>query len=151
MRLLDRYLLRELMIPLGYCLSGFLIFWIAFNLFNELSEFQKYKLNALDIALYYVVKTPTDFALVVPVALLLAMLYALTNHARHQELTAIRAAGVSLWRLAAPYLATGFLLSLVLLAVNELWAPRSVEDAERILQSRHYRDPRDWHRPRRRA
>ena len=28
-RLLDRYLLRELLIPLGYCLSGFLIFWIS--------------------------------------------------------------------------------------------------------------------------
>ena len=32
MRLLDRYLLRELLVPLGYCLGGFLIFWISFDL-----------------------------------------------------------------------------------------------------------------------
>jgi len=133
MRLLDRYLLRELLIPLGYCLIGFLIFWIVFNLFNELSELQKHQLDALDIAHYYLIKASADLWLVLPVALLLAMLYALTNHARHQELTAIRAAGVSLWRLAAPYLAVGILLSLALFALNELWVPNSAEMAEQIL------------------
>jgi lipopolysaccharide export system permease protein len=134
MRLLDRYLLRELLIPFAYCLIGFLIFWIVFNLFNELSELQKHNLNPLDIAQYYLVKTSADMWLILPVALLLALLYALTNHARHQELTAIRAAGVSLWRLAMPYLAMGFLLSLGLFALNELWVPNSSESAERILQ-----------------
>lgn len=134
MRLLDRYLLRELLIPFAYCLFGFLIFWIVFNLFSDLSEFQKHKLNLMDIAHYYLIKTSADLWLILPVALLLAMLYALTNHARHQELTAMRAAGVSLRRLAAPYLVIGFLLSLGLFAVNELWVPNSMESAERILQ-----------------
>ena len=134
MRLLDRYLLRELLIPFAYCLIGFLIFWIVFNLFNELSELQKHKLYPWDIAQYYLVKTSADMWLVLPVALLLALLYALTNHARHQELTAIRAAGVSLWRLATPYLVVGLLLSLGLFALNELCIPNSTESAERILQ-----------------
>jgi len=38
MRLLDRYLLRELLLPLTYCLSGFLIFWLAFELVRELGD-----------------------------------------------------------------------------------------------------------------
>ena len=42
-----------------------------------------------------------------PIALLLALLYALTNHARHNEITAMRAAGVSLWRLCVPYFVIG--------------------------------------------
>lgn len=41
MRILDRYLLRELLIPFGYCLGGFWIFWMAFDLFAEMSEFQR--------------------------------------------------------------------------------------------------------------
>jgi len=63
--------------------------------------------------------------LVVPIALLLALLYALTTHSRHQELTAIRAAGISLWRLALPYFAVGFLLSLGCFALNELCVPKA--------------------------
>jgi lipopolysaccharide export system permease protein len=132
MRLLDRYLLRELLIPLGYCLSGFLLLWVSSDLINELRGLQEKKLLVGDVALYYLVKTPEYVVLVLPIGLLLALLYALTQHARHNEITAIRAAGVSLWRLCLPYFAVGFLASLALLAINELWAPNSVELAEQI-------------------
>ncbi|MEW6158369.1 MAG: LptF/LptG family permease [Verrucomicrobiota bacterium] len=132
MRLLDRYLLRELLIPLGYCLTGFFIFWISFDLFSELSDFQANRLTALEIARYYVVKTPELLVTVMPIALLLALLYALTNHARHHELTAIKAAGVSLWRLSAPYFAVGLVFSALLFALNEIWVPESAEMAEQI-------------------
>lgn len=136
MRLLDRYLLRELLVPLGYCLSGFLIFSIAFDLFDKLGAYQRERLTGLDIAQYYLVTTPDLLVEILPVALLLAMLYALTNHARHQELTAIRAAGISLLRLSAPYLLVGFFLSLGLFALNELWVPKSAEVAEQIRRRR---------------
>ncbi len=139
MRLLDRYLLRELLVPFGYCLSGFLIFWISFDLFSQLAGFQQRKLQPLDIAQYYLVKTPELLGVVLPIALLLALLYTLTNHARHHELTAIRAAGVSLWRLSVPYLAMGTTMSLGLFFLNETWMPRSAEAAERILK-RHARN-----------
>jgi lipopolysaccharide export system permease protein len=69
-------------------------------------------------------------------ALLLALLYTLTNHSRHHEITAIRAAGVSLWRLCLPYLAIGFTGSLLLFALNELWVPDSTDRAERIANRR---------------
>ncbi|MBI4323910.1 MAG: LptF/LptG family permease [Chloroflexi bacterium] len=136
MRLLDRYLLRELLIPLAYCLSGFLIFWMAFDLFSQLSDFQQKNLRAGDIAQYYLVKTPELLVIVLPIALLLGVLYALTNHARHNELTAIRVAGISLWRSSLPYLSVGLLFSLFLFALNEWWLPNSVEKAERILSRR---------------
>jgi lipopolysaccharide export system permease protein len=136
MRLLDRYLLRELLVPLGFCLSGFLIFWMAFDLFGELSNFQEHKLNIGDIGLYYCVKAPEFLVIVLPIALLLALLYSLTNLARHHEITAIRGAGVSLWRLCLPHLMVGLGLSVALFLVNELWAPSSSERAQRIVNRR---------------
>jgi lipopolysaccharide export system permease protein len=164
MRLLDRYLLRELMIPLVYCISGFLLLWVVADLINELGNLQEHKLKAGDIALYYLVQTPGFLVLGLPIALLLALLYALTNHSRHNELTAIRAAGVSLWRLCLPYLGVGFAASLALLALNETYVPGSAARAEQIknlhapsapdgpghgkvanLVFSNARDNRDWH------
>ena len=150
MRLLDRYLLRELLIPLVYCLCGFLIFWISFDLFSELDDFQRYKLHALDVTQYYLVRVPKLLVdIVAPITLLLALLYALTNHARHHELTAMRAAGVSLWRLCLPYLAVGFIFSVSLFAVNEWWVPSSAERADQILNRYAASQPgsteREWH------
>ena len=142
MRLLDRYLLRELVVPLGYCLGGFLIFWISSDLFVSLGEFQRKGMLPQDIAEYYVVILPEFLVLVLPIALLLALLYALTNHARHQEITAIRAAGVSLWRLSLPYFGVGLFASLALFAANEFWVPRSDEQAKAIQKRRLPPDPR---------
>src|SRR5204862_208991 len=59
-----------------------------------------------------------------------------TNHARHHEITAIRAAGISLGRLCLPYLAIGFIGSVLLFALNELWVPDSADRAERISNRR---------------
>ena len=142
MRLLDRYLLRELLVPLGYCLCGFLLLWITSDLFVTLSEFQRKGLAARDIAEYYLVVLPDFLVLVLPIALLLALLYALTNHARHQEITAIRAAGVSLWRLSLPYFGVGLLASLTLFAANEFWVPQSDDQAKAILKRHAAADPR---------
>ena len=132
MRLLDRYLLRELLVPLGYCLSGFLVLWVVQDLITELTTLQNSKMLPLDILEYYLVKAPEFVVLILPMALLLAMLYTLTNLARHHEITAIRAAGVSLWRLCFPYMAVGFALALISFALNELCVPNSGEAAEQI-------------------
>src|SRR5262249_48615843 len=103
----------------------------------------------IEIAEYYLALLPKLLQdIVAPAALLLALLYALTNHARHQELTAMRAAGVSLWRLCLPYLAVGLLFSLFLLLLNERWVPNSLELADQIRQ-RHSRSDladRQWKR-----
>jgi len=136
MRLLDRYLLREFLVPLGYCLCGFLILWIFFDLFAEMNTFQSKKLHGGDIAQYYLVNMPETLSIILPITVLLALLYALTNHNRHHEITAIRAAGVGLWRLCLPYLGVGFVASIVLFALNELVVPDSSEAADKILNRR---------------
>ncbi|MBI5386465.1 MAG: LptF/LptG family permease [Verrucomicrobia bacterium] len=133
MRLLDRYLLREFLVPLGYCLGGFLVFWLTFDLFTEMGNFQRNQLRAGDIAEYYFVKAPEILVVVVPIGLLLALLYALTSHARHHELTAIRAAGLTLWRMALPYFAVASLAGGALFLMNEFLVPEGAERAERIL------------------
>src|ERR1039457_6884026 len=133
MRLLDRYLFRELLTPMAYCLGGFLIFWISYDLFTSLDDLQKQKLHLLDVLGYSVAKTPEFLVTILPVALLLALLYTLTTHARHNEITAMRAAGVSLWRICTPYLAVGLASSAMLFALNESLVPRSTAWADRIL------------------
>jgi len=136
-RLLDRYLLRELLVPLAYCLGGFLVFYIAFDLIFEINRFQDGHLLFLDVIEYYIVTLPEILAdQVIPVSLLLASLYSLTNHSRHNELIAMRAAGVSLWRLSLPYLGVGVVCGIAIFALNELWVPRASETSKDILERR---------------
>ena len=146
MRLLDRYLLRELLVPLAYCLGGFLIFYVAFDLIFQINRFLDNRLLFWDIVEYYVVTLPELLVeQVLPVSLLLALLYATTNHNRHHELIAIRAAGISLWRLAAPYLAVGVVFGAVVFLIGEFWLPSAAERAKFILERRQTQPvQRDW-------
>jgi lipopolysaccharide export system permease protein len=139
MRLHDRYLFRELLTPLAYCLGGFLIFWVSYFFFTQLDEMQEHKLRLLDCVEYAAAMMPGFFVMVLPLVLLLALLYALTHHARHHELTALRAAGVSLWRLCAPYFVVGLAASGIYFFLNEVAVPRSADWSAEIL-SRHVQD-----------
>jgi len=133
MRLHDRYLFRELLTPLAYCLGGFLVFWISFFFFTELVHMQESKLHALDCVEYAAAMTPGFLVLALPIALLLALLYALTHHARYHEITALRAAGVGLWRLCAPYFLVGFAATAIYFGLNECVVPAGNEWAQQIL------------------
>jgi len=136
MRLLDRYLVRELLVPLGYCLAGFLLFWISFDLFNNLDLLQRAELSLGEIVFYCAVRTPDLLVTVLPVALLLALLYAVTDHGRHNELLAMRAAGLSWGRICAPYMAAGLAGTGLLFALNEYVAPGSAEAAQAMVEGR---------------
>ncbi len=142
MRLLDRYLFRELITPLMFCLGGFLIFWISFDLFNELNELQDRKLHLLDVLEYAVAMMPQVLVTLLPVILLLALLHALTQHARYNEITAMRAAGLSLWRICTPHFIIGAITGLALFATSEFLVPRSADWANHIL-SRYVQKPGD--------
>lgn len=123
MRTVRRYFLKELVVPLAYCISGFVVFWITYDLVDELGGFQSRGLGTWDVVRYYFVKLPEVLVTVMPMALLLALLYAISNHARHNEFTALRAAGVSIWRVAVVYLGVGAVCGGVMFALNEFWVP----------------------------
>lgn len=151
MRLLDRYLFRELLVPLSCCLAGFLVFWISFDFASDIDDFQKYRLTPQEIATFYWVQLPKLLVnIVAPVAFLLALLYTVSQHSRHHELTAMRAAGIGLWRICAPYWCVGLALSAGSFWLNEEYVPGGVERADRILKGRERpgvgESPDDWSR-----
>jgi lipopolysaccharide export system permease protein len=132
MRLLDRYLMRELLVPLFYCLVGFQIFWLAFDLFGNLQSYQNHNLGWRNIIEITLLRVPHFLTMVLPIALLLSLLYTLTNLVRHNELMAMRAAGVSLARLCAPFFVVALLLGGAVFVATEYLFPNAHEKSERI-------------------
>jgi lipopolysaccharide export system permease protein len=132
MRLHDRYLLRELLTPLAFCLGGFLVFWISLFFFTNADEIREDKLHLGDSLELCAASLPEFLVLLLPMLLLLALLYALTQHAKFNELTALRAAGISLWRLCAPYFAVGLAAAGFFFTLNELVVPRCAVWADNI-------------------
>jgi lipopolysaccharide export system permease protein len=148
MRLLDRYLLKELLLPFGCCLGGFILLSVGSDWFQDPGKLQEARLTAPDILEYYVVRAPEFILFILPVALLLSLLYTLTNHARCNEITAIRAAGVSLWRLSLPYFLVAALCAGAVYWLDEHHMPdvdeRTSEILSRRVKTAQAHQGRDW-------
>lgn len=119
MKLIDRYLLRQFLVPLAYCFSAFTMIYIVFDLFNNLGDFIQGQASIGSLVRYYLVMIPGSLTYIMPVSLILAVLWSLTLLTRHNEITAMRACGLSLLRLMAPLLCVGLVASMVVIAVNE--------------------------------
>lgn len=118
-KLLDRYLLRRFFGPLTLCFAAFTIIYVVFDLFNNLSDFLQGHASLPSLLLYYVQLIPASLNYIVPVSLVLAILWALSELTRHNEITAMRACGLSLVRLMLPLILVGLAASVLVLAVNE--------------------------------
>jgi LPS export ABC transporter permease LptG len=125
MKLIDKYLLRTFLVPLVYCLLAFVMIYLIFDLFDNLDRFLEGKTPPLLVAKYYVIFLPSVMIRIVPISLLLAVLYALYQLTKNNELTAMKASGVSIVRMMVPFVSVGLLASVLLLAVNESIGPSS--------------------------
>jgi LPS export ABC transporter permease LptG len=109
MRLLDRYILKNFLVPFLLCFFGFLSIWLVFDLAGNAQDFIDAHAKPRFIAYFYATQLPQFTLLCMPVGLLLALLYSLTKMSRANEIIAMLTAGQSLVRLVMPLVAMGLL------------------------------------------
>ncbi len=123
MRVLDRYLLTEVLKILAVAVLAFMAVFDLVDLFDNIDTYMDKRAPLASVLRYYLYLAPSEIVLVLPVATLLATLLAVGNLARHRELVAMKASGVSLYRIIVPLLALGLLLSAVALVFGETVVP----------------------------
>ncbi|HMB69484.1 MAG TPA: LptF/LptG family permease, partial [bacterium] len=106
-------LVRGLLIRIGAATGAFLTVSVIVDLFERLDTFIDHDVPALTILNYYVATLPYLFVLILPVACLIAALFVLGGMARRNELIAMTASGISLYRILIPVWVAGGLLALV--------------------------------------
>lgn len=123
------------MVPLIITLTSFVLLFLVSDIVSNMRNFHQHHLQLHDVVEYYFYKVPKILSEgLVPIGLMLATMYTLANHARHNEVTAIRSAGISLWRMLIPYLGVGCLFSLALFWLNEFGLPDADQRMNQIYE-----------------
>ena len=136
MKILDRYTLRAYLAPLFWCLGVFVGMYLVLDLLGHLDEILRNKVPLPLLAVYYATMTPLIFVQVAPFGCLMATLYTLSQFNRHQEVMAMRAAGISPWAIMRPLLWMGLLVSVSVLVVNEYVAPQAALSISQLREGR---------------
>ncbi|MFN2450237.1 MAG: LptF/LptG family permease [Candidatus Baltobacteraceae bacterium] len=121
--ILDRYMLAELVGPFLFGLSAFTLIFAATQIIaigRVLSETHAPLWAAVEA---FVWQLPGMVVLTIPMALLLGTLLAIQRLSGESEITAMKAAGITLVRIVTPLLVAGLAISLLTLALQEQLVP----------------------------
>jgi LPS export ABC transporter permease LptG len=131
--LFDRYLVRRLLPPLIMVVGSTALLYVVADLTQNAEEIARNQVSMRIVLAYYANLVPQVFLDVTPFALMIAVLILLTLLERRQELTALKAAGISLFRLALPVLLVAAAVASGLWVLGESVVPEANRETLRLL------------------
>lgn len=122
--ILDDYVLRDFALYLFMIGGAFITLLLVFTLFELLGDILHNGISALTVGEYLLNVTPYFlYYPIAPMSMLLAVLVTFGLLQRSNEITAIKATGISLYRIIIPVLFASALVAGVLFASDQLYLP----------------------------
>lgn len=124
-QLVDTYILTQFLFYLLLTLTSFVFMTEIFNFFDLLADIVRNKIPMSEVWEYLLFLIPTLIYREAPFSVLVAVLVTFGVLTKHNEVTAFKASGVSLYRLTAPVLLLSVLLSAGLFAFDYYFVPQA--------------------------
>ena len=122
-QVVDRYVLQSFLFWCVLLLIGFVLMTHVYEFFDLLSDIVKNNIAMTRVLTYLFFRTPELIFELAPMSVLVAVLITFGVLTKHNEITAMKASGVSLYRLAVPVLAAALLMSGGLFAFAHYYVP----------------------------
>lgn len=133
MRIVDRYLLREMLPVYALAAGTFVVLIVGHMLYTVVEVVVERHVPLPSVGKFLALRVPQAVSMALPVSALIAAALCFNRLAADGELAALRAAGASLWRLMWPAVILGAVSSAVVFLLNEQIAPRCEEASRRLL------------------
>ena len=124
-KIISRYVLKEHVGPFTFALTALTSLMLLQYIARQFGNLVGKGLDWTVIVQFFLLSIPFTVAMTLPMAVLVAVLYAFSRLASENEITAMKAGGVSMMQLVIPSLVGAFVLSLVMLAFNDQILPRA--------------------------
>ncbi len=130
--IIQKYVLSAFINIFFICLFASVGLFLVFDLFERIDLFIRESVSFSMALNYMFYKIPLILQLMMPVATLVATLFAIGRLSQSSEITAMRAVGTSLFYILKPLLVMGLLLSLIMFLNAETIVPNATQKLERI-------------------
>lgn len=123
--ILDDYVIRDFLLYLAMIVASFLMLLLVFTLFELLGDILRNQISPLIVAEYLVNVAPYFLYNVTPLSILLAVLVTFGLMERSNEITAIKATGISIYRIVVPVLVMCTILAGGLFFFDQFYLPHA--------------------------
>ncbi|MDR3306697.1 MAG: LptF/LptG family permease [Endomicrobium sp.] len=124
-KILYKYIVANFIKIFIFTTAAFSVVVITSQLLGKIKFYMEHKATFSAIIIHILTNAPEWLAQALPIATLSALLFFLGNLAKRSEITAMKAAGINMWRVISLLLATGFIIGLADLACREFIIPKT--------------------------
>lgn len=110
-KIFDRYIVKQFIQAFFFSIVSFTFIFVVIDMMENLDDFLDKNVPTNVIIEYYLVFIPEMIRLMIPVSVLLASLFVVGKMSGKNELTAMKSAGVSLYRFMLPLVLTSIIIS----------------------------------------
>ena len=130
--ILDEYVIREFLKTFVLVLVTFLMLMLLFTFFELLGDIIRNRTPFIIVGEYLVDLSPSMIYTIAPLSVLIAVLVVFGGLNRSNELTAMKATGVSLYRIVLPILLIASVLAVALFTFDETYIPTANRKQEAL-------------------
>jgi LPS export ABC transporter permease LptG/LPS export ABC transporter permease LptF len=124
-RILDEYVVREFLGTFFLVLAGFVMLMLVFTFFELVGDILRNHIAISMIGEYLVNLTPSMLYQITPLAVLIAVLVTFGVLNRNSEIIAMKATGISLYRLVIPIVSIAAILAVSLFLFDQFYLPQA--------------------------
>lgn len=135
-KILHKYIIKTFTNIFLVTVLAFSLVVIISQLFNNLDDYMQYKASFGLIILHLITNLPEWLMQGLPIATLLALLFSLGSLLRRNEITAMKVAGMNVWRIISVFLIMGIIIGIGDFAVREFVVPKTSFYNEKIQQEK---------------
>jgi len=140
--ILDRYVARQFLAHLALVVVGFWVIFMLVEFMDLVDDMRQNKVKGAVLVQYFAFHAPAVLHLIFAVAILVTTLTTFGVLSRRNEITAIKAGGISIYRATLPAVGLGLAGSLFLFSLGEFMLPHSNRVASERLNVIRGRPPR---------
>ena len=126
MRILDKYIIKELLGPFLFGIASFSSVFIGTGTMLRIAQYvTQYGAAMTSVVKLFIYSLPSIMVLTFPMSMLLASLLSFGRLSGSSEITAMRSGGISFYRLAAPVFIIAFFVSIFAVMFAEFVVPQA--------------------------
>ena len=148
-QLLDIYLLRSFLYYFFLLTVGFILLFEVFTFFELLDDIAQHRTRLLEVVSYFIYFASYLFYQLAPLAALVAVLVTLGVMTKNNELVALKAGGISLYRISLPLLLAGMMLAGALVVLDDTYLPYANQRQDALRNQIKGRPAQTYYQPRR--
>jgi LPS export ABC transporter permease LptF/LPS export ABC transporter permease LptG len=147
--LIDLYLLRRFFYYFWLMMAVFIFLFETFTFFELLDDIARHRVPFLTVVDYFRYLTPYLIYNLAPLGALVAVLVTLGVMSKNNEVVALKASGISLYRLAVPLLFAGLALAATMLVLDDTYLPYANQRQDALRNQIKGRPPQTYTHPQR--